>query len=153
MTSSAGGETQALIYNPHTGKVIGINALGVAPSGATVEFFRKQGMEYPPEYGPLAAGDTRDPRGLMVTLAEYGTMSLAEVLEPSIQLADGYPIEEQLANSIESSKEWIKQWPYSREVLLPHLGEEREAPYAGEIFRQPGWRARFGSSSMPSRKH
>src|ERR1035437_10382574 len=34
-TLSWGGETQALIYNPHTGKVIGINALGVAPTGAT----------------------------------------------------------------------------------------------------------------------
>src|SRR5258707_12975153 len=32
---SWGGETQALIYNPHTKKIIGINALGVAPSGAT----------------------------------------------------------------------------------------------------------------------
>ena len=30
-----GGETQALIYNPRTRKVIGINALGVAPVGAT----------------------------------------------------------------------------------------------------------------------
>src|SRR5713101_7201406 len=34
------GETQALIYNPHTGKIVGINALGVAPSGATAEFYR-----------------------------------------------------------------------------------------------------------------
>src|SRR5688500_2908893 len=34
-----GGETQALIYNPKTKKVIGINALGVAPTGATPEFF------------------------------------------------------------------------------------------------------------------
>ena len=37
---SWGGETQALIYNPKTKKVIGINALGVAPTGATVEFFK-----------------------------------------------------------------------------------------------------------------
>ncbi|HLN58114.1 MAG TPA: hypothetical protein VK416_06100, partial [Thermoanaerobaculia bacterium] len=29
-TLSWGGETQALIYNPHTGKVVGVNALGVA---------------------------------------------------------------------------------------------------------------------------
>ncbi len=36
-----GGETQALIYNPHTGEVKGINALGVAPTGATAEFFHK----------------------------------------------------------------------------------------------------------------
>jgi gamma-glutamyltranspeptidase len=31
---SWGGETQALIYNPKLKKVIGIDALGVAPSGA-----------------------------------------------------------------------------------------------------------------------
>ena len=39
-----GGETQALIYNPNTEDVKGINALGVAPTGATVEFFREKGM-------------------------------------------------------------------------------------------------------------
>ena len=50
-----GGETQALIYNPHTGKVIAINALGYAPTGATPAFFKSKGYDFPPEYGPLAA--------------------------------------------------------------------------------------------------
>src|SRR6476646_12056760 len=44
-TLSWGGETQALIYNPHTGKVIGINALGVAPTGATAAFYKSKGMK------------------------------------------------------------------------------------------------------------
>jgi gamma-glutamyltranspeptidase/glutathione hydrolase len=131
-----GGETQALIYDPTTGRVIGINALGVAPQGATAEFFRKQDMDYPPEYGPLAAVTPGTPGGLMVMLAEYGTMSLEQVLAPSIELADGYPIERQLADGIERRKRRIKRWPYSKAVFLPHLGEEREAPRAGEIFRQ-----------------
>src|SRR5215204_3763841 len=52
---SWGGETQALIYHPKLKKVIGINALGVAPSGATAEFYRSRGYHTPPEYGPLAA--------------------------------------------------------------------------------------------------
>ncbi|MFN5136592.1 MAG: gamma-glutamyltransferase, partial [Chitinophagaceae bacterium] len=52
---SWGGETQALIYNPKTGKVIGINALGVAPTGATVEFYKSKGYNFPPQYGPLSA--------------------------------------------------------------------------------------------------
>ena len=43
-----GGETQALIYNPKTKKVIGVNALGVAPTGATPEFFKSKKLEYPP---------------------------------------------------------------------------------------------------------
>src|SRR5712691_9286826 len=40
-----GGETQALIWNPKTHKVIAIDALGVAPTGATPEFFHAKGME------------------------------------------------------------------------------------------------------------
>jgi gamma-glutamyltranspeptidase / glutathione hydrolase len=43
------------------------------------------------------------PGGLMVMLAEYGTLSLAEVLEPAIRLADGFPIEAQLVRRIEPS--------------------------------------------------
>ncbi|HYW09722.1 MAG TPA: gamma-glutamyltransferase, partial [Longimicrobium sp.] len=134
---SWGGETQALIYNPRTGKVIGINAMGVAPTGATPEFFRARGMRYPPEYGPLAATTPGTPGGLMVMLAEYGTLSLKDVFAPSIEMARGYPIEAQTANSIEREKARIKQWRYSRAVMLPHLGEAREAPHPGEIFRQP----------------
>ncbi|MCK4263345.1 MAG: gamma-glutamyltransferase, partial [Candidatus Aminicenantes bacterium] len=134
---SWGGETQALIYNPHTKKVYGINALGVAPTGATPEFFKEKGIEYPPAYGPLAAVTPGTPGGLMVMLAEFGTMSLKEVLEPSMHMAKGYPIEKQLADSIERQKKRIKEWPYSKKILLPHLGEKREAPHPGEIFLQP----------------
>src|SRR5580693_992967 len=54
-----GGETQALIYNPHTGKVIAINALGWAPTGATPAFFKSKGYDFPPEYGPLDRKSTR----------------------------------------------------------------------------------------------
>jgi gamma-glutamyltranspeptidase/glutathione hydrolase len=133
---SWGGETQALLYNPKTKQVIAINALGVAPTGATVEFYKSKGMKYPPEYGPLAAITPGTPGGLLVMLAEYGTMSLEQVLSPAIQMAEGYPIEAQAANSIEREKKRIKQWPYSKAVFLPHLGEEREAPSAGELFVQ-----------------
>ena len=133
---SWGGETQALIYNPHTKKVIGINALGVAPSGATAEFYKAKGYRFPPEFGPLAAVTPGTPGGLMTMLAEYGTMSLKQILTPAIQMADGYPIEAQTATSIETNKKWIKQWKYSPTIFLTHAGEAREAPEAGEIFVQ-----------------
>lgn len=133
---SWGGETQVLIYHPTLKKVIGINALGVAPSDATPEFFKDKGMNYPPEYGPLAAVTPGTPGGLCTMLAEYGTRSLKEVLAPAMALAEGYPIEAQTANAIETEKARIKQWPYSKTIFLPHEGESREAPRAGEIFRQ-----------------
>jgi len=134
---SWGGETQALIYDPHAKKVIGVNALGVAPSGATVEFYRSKGMKYPPEIGPLSAVTPGTPGGIMTMLAEYGTMSLKQVLTPAIALADGYPMEEDTADRIEEYKADIAQWPSSARVQLVHKGEAREAPVTGEIFRQP----------------
>jgi gamma-glutamyltranspeptidase/glutathione hydrolase len=134
---SWGGETQALIYNPVTKKVIGVNALGVAPTGATADFFREKGMRYPPASGPLAAVTPGTPGGLMVMLAEFGTLSLKDVLAPAIQMAEGYPIEAELAESIEKDKGELKDWPYSKKTLLPHLGQNWEAPEPGEVFRQP----------------
>jgi gamma-glutamyltranspeptidase/glutathione hydrolase len=133
---SWGGETQALIYHPKLKKVIGINALGVAPTGATAQFYRGKGYRYPPEYGPLAAVTPGTPGGLMTMLAEYGTLRLADVLVPAIQMADGYPIEGETAENIEEEKGQIKQWKYSTAVFLPHLGAAREAPEAGEMFVQ-----------------
>ncbi|MDH3243376.1 MAG: gamma-glutamyltransferase [Saprospiraceae bacterium] len=134
---SWGGETQALIYNPNTKKVIGINALGVAPTGATAKFFLDKEMKYPPNYGPLAAVTPGTPGGLFTMLAEYGSMSLDQVLQPAIDMAAGYPMERVTSNLIERHKERIKQWKYSKEIYLTHLGEEeREAPYEGELFVQ-----------------
>ena len=145
-----GGETQALIYNPKTKKVIGINALGVAPTGATVEYYKSQGYNYPPEFGPLAAITPGTPGGLMVMLEEFGTLSLAQVLAPAIAMADGYAIEAQAANAIERQKGEIKKWKYSPGVFLPHAGSDarsaggrRDLP-SGRISRR-----RCASSSRP----
>ena len=131
-----GGETQALIYHPKLEKVIGINALGVAPTGATPEFYKEKGYSIPPKYGPLSAVTPGTPAGIMVMLAEYGTMSLEEILQPSIEMAKGYPIEAQAANSIERNKDEIKKWKYSRNIFLTKEGQDREAPNEGEIFVQ-----------------
>jgi gamma-glutamyltranspeptidase/glutathione hydrolase len=133
---SWGGETQALIYNPHTGKVMGVNALGVAPTGATPAFYKSKGYDIPPAYGPLAAVTPGTPGGLFTMLSEFGTMSLAQVLKPAMQLAEGYPMETSTADMIEKNKGRIKNWPYSKKIFLPHLNENREAPEGGEIFVQ-----------------
>lgn len=133
---SWGGETQALIYNPKTKKVIAINALGVAPTGATPTLFKSKGYNFPPEYGPLAAITPGTPGGLCYMLARYGTMSLKQVLAPAMEMAAGYPIEAETANSIERNKARIKQWTYSKAVYLTHPGQKREAPEPGEIFIQ-----------------
>jgi gamma-glutamyltranspeptidase/glutathione hydrolase len=94
-------------------------------------------MRYPPEYGPLAAVTPGTPGGILTMLAEYGRLSLKDVLAPAIQMAEGYPMEDEASNSIEREKERIRQWPYSRALFLVHPGQPREGPAQGEIFRQP----------------
>jgi len=133
-TLAWGGETQALVWNPRTKKVIAVNALGVAPTGATVEFYRSKGLPYPPEYGPLSAITPGTPGGLMVMLAEWGRLSLGEVLAPAIEMAgEGYPIEEGLVRTIEREQSWLEKWPFSKAILLPRAGK---APEMGALFFQ-----------------
>ncbi|MDR2216339.1 MAG: gamma-glutamyltransferase [Nevskiaceae bacterium] len=141
-TLSWGGETQALIHDPRSGKVFAINALGAAPSGATPEYFRdKLHMPYPPEYGPLAAITPGTPGGLMVMLSRFGTMSLEQVLAPAMEMARGYPMEATQARQVAAAEALIRTWPDTRRVMLPHYDaaspRTRGAPRAGEIFRQP----------------
>ena len=140
-TLSWGGETVALVYDPRVGKVRGINALGVAPTGATPEFFRSRGMHGPPDYGPLAAVTPGTVGGLITMLSEFGTMSLEQVLGPAMQMAAGYPMEQTQALNVENNKELLARWESSRRVLLPHYDPARPqqwaAPYPGEIFKQP----------------
>ena len=136
-TLSWGGETQALVYDPHAKKVTGVNALGVAPSGATPEFFKAKGLHYPPEYGPLAAVTPGTPGGLITMLSEWGRLGLKEVLAPAIEMADGYAIEAEIVGTIERQKKRLSEWPYSKSLFIVHPGAGHEAPEPGEVFRQP----------------
>src|SRR5258706_12351564 len=78
-TLSWGGETTALISDPPTEKVIGINALGMAPTAAPPEFFRGKGLRYPPSEGPLAAVTSGTPGGLRRQVAAAGKLSVHHV--------------------------------------------------------------------------
>ena len=99
---------------------------------------RARAMTYPPEYGPLAAVTPGTPGGLMMMLAEYGTLSLADVLAPAIEMADGYPIEAQLAEHDRAPEGAASRSGRTRRRSSCRTSAQtREAPEPGEIFRQP----------------
>lgn len=134
---SWGGETQALIYHPGEERVIGINALGVAPSGATPEHFMEQGLDFPPEYGVDAMVTPGTPGGLMTMVAEWGRLSLAEVLAPAMEMAAGYPMEADAVRRVRGSQAMMREWPYTARVFFP----DGEAPEEGEMLVQADLRA------------
>ena len=109
---------------PAAKKVVGINALGVAPTGATPEFYRGKDMAYPPEYGPLAAvtpGTPGRPDGDARRVRHAVARRGARARDP-----DGRWLSRSRRShrprSRPSSKR-IKEWPYSKAVFLPHPGE------------------------------
>lgn len=130
---SWGGETQALIWHPGEKRVIGLNALGVAPTGFTPDYFREKGMRYPPEYGVDAMVTPGTPGGLMTMVAEWGRLSLADVLAPAIQMADGYPMEADAVRRVRAEARRMKEWPYTAAVFFPDGGD---GPEEGQILVQ-----------------
>ncbi len=130
---SWGGETQALIYHPGERRVIGLNALGVAPTGATAEHFREAGMDFPPETGVESMVTPGTPGGLMTMLANWGTLSLADVLAPAIEMTEGYPIEADAVRRIRENTELMMSWPYTSAVFFP---DGEDGPVPGELFVQ-----------------
>jgi len=73
----------------------------------------------------------------MVMLAEFGTMSLEDVLGPAIEMAEGYPIEAGSVRNINDDVHEIMKWPYSRDLFLTDESGRTRGPAVGDIFRQP----------------
>ena len=96
-------------------------------------------MPYPPEYGPLAAVTPGTPGGLMVMLAEYGTLSLADVLAPAIQMAEGYPIEAPARQRRSSAtRSGSSSGPTRARSSCRIRARRARRPRPGEIFRAAG---------------
>lgn len=142
-----GGEAPILVRT-RDGKVHAIAGVGPMPKLATADFFRShkllpEEMTSPPEEhglkdwvpvaGLLPALVPSMPEAAMVTLREYGTKSFAETIEPAIELADGFPIDELRAATIQRTVRYLEKWPSSKHVFLP----DGRPPRVGEVFHQP----------------
>ena len=137
-----GGEVPMLIYMADSGQVSAINGNTAAPQRATIEWFTDQGMSLIPGEGLLAAGVPAAPGALITALERFGTMTLADVLQPALDLArDGFPVHpglvgpsDYLAFSIWHCRETFQEhWPTSAQLYLPH----GRLPEVGTIFRNP----------------
>ena len=88
-----GGQSPILVYSPDTGKVMAINGIGTAPKLATLRFFLDKGGIQP---GILRATVPPMPGAVITALDLFGTKTFAEVAEPAIEYANGFPLGEYL---------------------------------------------------------
>lgn len=145
---SFGGEVPILIKLKGQ-KVVVVEGMGQAPMKATREFFVNRAKEERspgqttmpnlsrrggliPSTGPLSATVPAILDACVTALDKFGTKSLSEVMEPAIQLADGFPIDELRVQYIRTRSSVFSQWPDAKRVFLPG----GEIPKVGDIFVQ-----------------
>ena len=151
---SFGGEVPILIkVKGH--EVAVVEGMGQAPMKATREFFvdrakklnaesadaprgqgemavmpgRKLGI---PSTGPLSATVPAVLDACVTALDQFGTKTLAEVIQPAIELADGFPIDELRVQYITTRSTVFSQWPDAKRIFLPN----GQIPKAGDMFVQ-----------------
>jgi len=144
------GEVPILIYWADEEKVLAVNGQGPAPKAATIEWFTDHGYKVIPEDGHLPAVVPGSFDAWLTLMDEYGTMSLSEVMEPGIRLADeGFPVYPMLKRAIESNAERYRaEWPESAKIYLP----SGKVPEVASILRVPAWARTFRRVAEAERK-
>ncbi len=126
-----GGEAPAILFQASSGKVTVVCGQGTAPKAATPAHFLGAGVI--PGNGPNAGTVPAVVDAMALALQQFGTMSLAQVLEPAIGLADGFPMYGGLRRVMLAHRESTMKWAWSRRTYFP----DGRVPEIGEIFRQP----------------
>jgi gamma-glutamyltranspeptidase/glutathione hydrolase len=127
-----GGEAPIIVHDTRRGKTEVICGQGVAPAGATLEHYRREGLDMVPGTGLLATCVPGAFDAWMVLLRDYGTMSLADALTPAIAFArDGYPLVQRICDTIGTVADLFREyWKTSAAVYLPG----GKIPAAGSLF-------------------
>jgi gamma-glutamyltranspeptidase/glutathione hydrolase len=134
MSCGAGGDLYALVWDARTHKLYALNASGRSPYRATLDLFAKKGLGAIPSNGPLSWSVPGCVDGWDQLRRRFGTMTLAQLLEPSIRYAEeGFPVSEVIARGWQGAKPFLLAHPDSAKTYLPSGG----APKPGDVFRNP----------------
>jgi gamma-glutamyltranspeptidase/glutathione hydrolase len=129
-----GGDIFALIWSAEKGKLYGLNGSGRSPRSLKMEYFKTNGYEFIPSYGPLPVSVPGCVDGWYEMNEMFGRLSMKDILQPAINYArDGFPVTEVIAYSLSKNTELLKDYPNIREVYMPG----GKSPAKGEIFKNP----------------
>ena len=126
-----GGEAPIIIYSSREKRVVVINGQGSAPKAAQPQMFA--GKDAIPGNGPLGATLPAAVDSAAIALTNYGTRSLGDVLQPAIELADGFPMYHLLHHYFESERAACEAYTWTMRTYYPGGA----ITPVGGMFRQP----------------
>ncbi len=134
MATGLGGDAFALLYISGSNQVKALNASGRSPYATSLDTLRKLGYRTMPGTGIHAVTIPGTLDGWCSMLDDHGTMNLARVLEPAIELAEhGFPVTEIIGHTWMRNSARLQADAAAGQVYLPG----GKAPEPGDIVVQP----------------
>jgi len=129
-----GGDLFAIVWDAEKRELTGLNASGRSPRAMTLEYFRDNGIDEIPPFGPLPVSVPGAVDGWFELHGRYGRLPMNDILAPAIAYANnGFPVSEVIAHYFKSNERRIGEYPGFRDTFMPN----GHVPRKGEMFRNP----------------
>lgn len=129
-----GGDLFAIVWDAKTERLYGLNASGRSPGSLTLDYFKEQGLESIPPYGPLPVTVPGCVDGWFELHRKFGKLEMNDVLAPAIRYArEGFPLTELVAFYWGLSARRLEKYAGFKETFMPG----GRAPKKGEVFKNP----------------
>lgn len=129
-----GGDLFAIIWDAQSEQLYGLNASGRSPRSLDLAYFKEEGYEQIPAYGPLPVSVPGCVDGWFELHERFGSMEVEKIFQPAIKYArKGFPVTELIAHYWAGGARALSRFPNIKEVYMPG----GKAPAKGEIFKNP----------------
>lgn len=132
--SGVGGDLFAIVWDAKSQKLYGLNASGRSPKSLSLDYFRQNGIDQIPSYGPLPVTVPGAIDGWFELHKKFGKLPMTDILSPAISYArEGFPVTELIAYYLNRSARALGKYPNFSQTYMPN----GKTPAKGEIFRNP----------------
>lgn len=132
--SGVGGDLFAIVWDAKSQKLYGLNASGRSPKSLSLDYFRQNGFDQIPSYGPLPVTVPGAVDGWFELHKKFGKLPMTDILRPAINYArEGFPVTELIAYYLNRSARALGKYPNFSQTYMPN----GKMPAKGEIFRNP----------------
>src|SRR5664279_4468745 len=118
--AGVGGDLFAIIWSADKGKLYGLNGSGRSPRSLKLSYFKENGYEFVPSYGPLPVSVPGCVDAWFEIHDMFGRLPMKDILQPAINYArEGFPVTEVIAYYLEKGTSTLKEYPNIKEVYMP----------------------------------
>ena len=129
-----GGDLFAIVWDADSESLYGLNASGRSPKSLDLEYFKTQGLEKIPAYGPIPVSVPGAVDGWFELHKAFGSIAMEDILGPAIDYAEnGFPVTELIAYYLQGSSRRFKTYPNFEKTYMPG-GNALEK---GDVFKNP----------------